>query len=336
MNKNDFFSSNKYIYLPTSTNPKVALVVDNATLAQNAFSIYNPFSQKAKLLKKISQAVFTNFNAISKMIWGVNQEDKSAFVSYLENKLGKSLVASLYFATIQDKVVMQLQTPDAEIVGYVKYPLNKVGLQHLENEKKAIEILSKNRVVQRYILYDEFDSKPFLLLTALEGEIGLIERQQIDALLLKFKRETVYKLADHPRIMELKRSLDANSMLKYLPLIEKICQNSTMEYALVYEHGDFTPWNIVKVNDNYVPFDFEHFVEDGLEYFDLIKYYYQIGKLLERMKSNELIAYISGEISVKEVRELLQLFLIKEIIRNKEENEPYEFEIKMIEILEKQ
>ena len=334
MNATDFYSSNSYIFLPTSKNPKVALAIDNSALAQNAFKLYNPFSQKAKLLNKVSQAAFINFNAISKIVWKSKEEKKSTFVSYLETKLNTSLVSSLYFATIQDKVVMQLQTLDAELLGYLKYPLNEVGLQHLKNEKRAIEILSEKKVVQKYILHDMFEGKPFLLFGALEGEIGLVDRNNIDKLLLKFKKEEVYLLANHPRIVELKRSVSNNDMSKYLTLIEDICQNSTMEYTLVYEHGDFTPWNIVKVDKDYVPFDFEHFVEDGLEYFDLIKYYYQIGKLLENMEANKLIVYIFEQIKVKEIRELLQLFLIKEIIRNKEENEPYDFEAKLLEVME--
>lgn len=336
MNATDFFSSNAYIFLPTRSNPKVALAVDNSTLVGNAFRLYNPFSTKAKLLKKVSQTAFTSFNTVSKIIWGTNQEEKSVFVSYLETKLNRSLVSSLYFATIQDKVVIQLQTPDAEIVGYLKFPLNEVGLRHLENEKKAIEILSEKRVVQKYLLHDEFDGKPFLLITALEGEIGLVERKHIDELLLRFKKEEVYRLIDHPRITELKRCVDTNDMSKYLSLIEKICQNSTMQYALVYEHGDFTPWNIVNVNGDCIPFDFEHFTEDGLEYFDLIKYYYKIGKLLENMDANELITYIFEQINIKEIRELLQLFLIKEIVRKKEENEPHTFEINVLNVMEKQ
>ena len=108
-----------------------------------------------------------------------------------------------------------------------------------------------------------------------------------------------------------------------------------MQYALVYEHGDFTPWNIVNVDKNYIPFDFEHFVEDGLEYFDLIKYYYQIGRLLEDMKAKELTAYIFKQINVKEIRELLQLFLIKEIVRNKEESETCSFEENMLILMKK-
>jgi hypothetical protein len=335
MNASDFLSSNEYFFLPTKKRPKVALAVDNSTLTKNAFKLYNPFSQKAKLLKRVSRLTFTSFNAISKTAWRVKKKKKSDFVNYLERKLDKPLVSSLYFSTINDKVVMQLQTSDSEIVGYLKYPLNDIGLQHLENEKKAIELLSEKKVIQKYLLYDEFDGKPFLLLDALEGEIGLVDRNNIDALILKFKRGKVYGLSDHPRIVELKKSVDTSDMSKYLSLIEHICQNSTMQYALVYEHGDFTPWNIVNVDRNYIPFDFEHFVEDGLEYFDLIRYYYQTGKLLEGMKAKKLIAYIFKQINVKEIRELLQLFLIKEIVRNKEESETCSFEENMLILMKK-
>ena len=88
------------------------------------------------------------------------------------------------------------------------------------------------------------------------------------------------------------------------------------------------------MDDEYIPFDFEHFVEDGLEYFDLIKYYYHIGKLLEGKKDKELVVYITKQINIKEVKDLLQLFLIKEIIRNKEENESYAFEENILEKME--
>lgn len=336
MNVTDFFSSNSYIYLPTVKNPKVALAVDNSTLAENAFNLYNPFSQKAKLLKKFSRSAFCNFNLVAKIVWGLKKEEKSDFLSYLEIKLGEPLVSSVYFSTINDKIVMQLQTTDAKIIGYLKYPLNYIGLQHLENEKQAIEILSENEVVGKYILYDEFNSKPFLLFDALEGEIGTIARNDLDDLLQKLKREEVYSLLAHPRILQLQKKVVSHDLSRYNHIIERVCHNSTLHYALVYEHGDFTPWNIIKTDGNYVPFDFEHFIKDGLEYFDLIKYYYQTGKLIQKMYGNDLVAYIQKEVDIPEILELLQLFLIKEIIRNKEENEPYDFEVKMFEAMEKQ
>ena len=332
----DFFSSNSYIILPTMKNPKVALAIDNSALAKNSFKLYNPFSQKAKNLKKVGVFAFVNFNGLSKTVWTTRKEKQSAFVSYLEMKLDRQLISSLYFSTIHDKVVMQLQTPDAEIIGYLKFPLNKVGLQHLKNEKKAIEILSEKKLVKKYLLYGEFNSKPFLLLATLDGEIDLVKRTHVDHLLLRFKREKSYLFSQHPRIVKLQESVSADDLSKYQSIIENICINSTLSYALVYEHGDFTPWNIVKVDERYVPFDLEHFVEDGLEYFDLIKYYYQIGRLLEGKNANDLVVFISEMINVKEIRELLQLFLIKEILQNREENESCDFEVNILEEITKQ
>ena len=335
MNQKDFFSNNRYIFLPSLRHPKVALVIDNRELAKKAFNLYNPFSKKAQFLKNFFYFLFIYFNGFSIIFWRSITQKKSNFIRYLETLLSTSLVSSLYLSTIDDKVVMQLQTLDAKIVGYLKYPLNKIGLQHLENEKKAIEILSKNNIVNKYILHDKFDGKPFLLLEALEGEIGLIDRHYLDRLLLIFKREEVYSLVEHPRIIELKKEVVEIGLASFSPQIKKVCDNSNMQYALVYEHGDFTPWNIVNVDGGYVPFDFEHFVEDGLEYFDLIKYYYQVGKLLNQLKAPALIAFISEQIAVQEINELLQLFLIKEIVRNKEENESYKFEASMLDVMDK-
>ncbi len=336
MKQTDFFSKNRYIFLPTSRYLKVALVTDNRELAKNSFNLYRPFSKKAQFLKKIYYLLFVDLNGFSKLFWQSKMQNKSIFIHFLETLLDIPLVSSLYFSTTGDKVVLQLQTLDARIVGYLKYPLNEIGLYHLENEKKAIKILSNNNIVNEYLLYDNFDGKPFLLLDALKGEIGLVERQYVDELLVRFSRKKTYSLAEHPRIKKLKKEVYDLGLVNYLSQIEVLCDQSKEQYALVYEHGDFTPWNIVKVKRVYIPFDFEHFVEDGLEYFDLVKYYYQIGKLLNQLDTATLITFISEQIEIKEIKTILQLFLMKEIIRNKEENEPYEFEANMLEVMSKQ
>ena len=334
MNKSEFFSNSSYIFLPTRRNPKVALVVDNAQLVENAFELYNPFSKKAKLLKRSVLVIFTNFNKFSKFIWRTKKEKKSGFVQYLENKLGTPLVSSVYFSTIHDKVVMQLQTPDAKIIGYLKYPINEVGIKHIKNELNAIRILSKKNLIQEYILFAEFNSKPFVLIAALKGEIDFIEYEYIYEILSQFKRKKKYTLSEHPRVKELIALSSFNGLTRHLSIIERISQDSTTNYELAYEHGDFTPWNIIKVDGNYVPFDFEYFVEDGIEYFDLIKYYYQVGRLVEKKSGNELILFISKETRLKELKPLLQLFLIKEINRSSEENKSYLFEDELLVALE--
>ena len=329
----NFFSSNNYLFLPTKKNPKVAIAVDDFDLAKNSFNLYNPFSLKAKFLKIISKSLYLYLNPIGKLF--TIQKEKSEFIKYLEKKLNQSLVVSVYFATIQDKAVLQLQSRDAEVLGYLKYPLNETGLKHIKNEIKAFELLSSLKIVEPYLLSGHYNNQPFLFLKELNGDIGIVNKRNIETILDRFRRESSYRLAHHPRILEMTKSIYKNRIKEYRYRIEKIIEKSTIEYQLVYEHGDFTPWNIIKVEKRYIPFDFEYFVEDGLEYFDTIKYYYQIGKLLKQKSGEALISYIYKEVDIPEIKELLELFLIKEIIRGKEENQPFEFEEKIIKILEK-
>ena len=333
MSNISFFSSSSYIFLPMKNNPKVALSVDNSLLAQNAFKLYNPFSSKAKVFKNVSEFSFTSLNLLSKLL-SVKKE-KSAFIEYLEELLEQPLSVSIYFATAKDKVVLQLQSSDAKIIGYLKYPLNTVGLKHIKNEIRAFEILSSKEIVEPYILKDNYNGKPFLLLKELDGTIDRVDQEFIENVLKKFEKDSFYVLSEHPRIKELKKQLVQNSMKEYISRVQSICDDSITKYKLVYEHGDFAPWNIVKVKGKYIPFDFEYFVEDGLEYFDIIKYYYQVGKLLESKINEELYIYVKNQINILEFKECFELFLIKEIVRQSEEGEAFEFEKNMMKIMEK-
>jgi hypothetical protein len=315
----DFFSSNSYIFLPTKNNPKVALCIDNSRLAKNAFKLYNPFSKKAQILKKFSFSLCVYGNFLSNFI--AIKQKKSAIVTYLEKLLEKELYISLYYATARDKIVMQLQTQDAQIVGYVKYPLNVQGVQRISNEIKALEILSSKNILKPYMLKDSYENRHFVILHELDGVIDIVSNDAVKTLVQKFRREKSYRLENHPRILSLKESLYTLNMFNELSALEKICKNSLVKYALVYEHGDFAPWNIVKVGDEYIPFDFEYFVEDGLEYFDLIKYYYQIGNLLEAKSGDSLKNYVCSKIDMSEIEYLYDLYLIKEEVLNNLESE---------------
>ena len=331
----DFFSSHHYIFLPTKKNLKVALAIDNSKLSYNAFKLYNPFSLKAKFFKTIMKICFKYFNILFKHLLS-NKKEKSNFIQFLEKELHTHLVVSLYFATAKDKVVLQLQSKDAKIIGYLKYPINNIGRLHLANEIKAIEILSKKRIVKSYFLQKKYKGVDFLLLKELDGSIGSITKNNIDIILNKFQRSESYILSQHPRIIELKKLLYQHGMFIYIEKIESIYKNSTLEYKLVYEHGDFAPWNIVKVKEKYIPFDFEYFVEDGLEYLDMLKYYYQIGKLLKLKKDSDLVKYMQENINTIEFKELFQIFLIKEILLSKKEKTSYIFEENILKLMEQE
>jgi hypothetical protein len=326
----NFLSASEYVFLPSKKNTKVTLAIDNKKIIENTFNLYNPFSFRAKCFKKCVKFFFLYFHVFAKFAFNVKKGTKSYFIKYLETILKQSLVSSVYFATTGDKVVIQLQSLQSDVVGYIKYPLNEIGLKHLENEKRAIEVLSSRSIIGGYLLHGEFDNTPFLLLPALEGTIGLIEKIEVVKLLSIFSRDNAFPIAEHPRVIHLIKALDDCGLMKYHPLVKRICLESRLSYSLVYEHGDFTPWNIIKVNNKFIPFDFEHFFENGLEHLDLIKYYYQIGRLLYKKTGKELIDFLLVEVDKEEFVLLFQLFLLKEIVKNTEENEPCKFEIDLL------
>ena len=334
MNDINFYSNNSYIYLPSKSNPKVAIAIDNYKYAKNAFKLYNPFSKNAKLFKKVMNILYTKFNFFTKIILS-EKKNQSEFIDYLENKLNTKLIVSIYFATLKDKVVLQLQDKDAKIIAYLKFPLNDIGLKHIQNEIDAVEILSKEDIVDSAILVDMYQGNPFIVLKEIDGDIGIVEKYNLDIILNKLKRNQTFLLTAHPRIIELKEKLNKYNLDSYVEIINNIETTSSYQYELVYEHGDFTPWNIVESNKKFIAFDYEYFIEDGLEYLDLIKYYYQIGKLLNTLKNDQLISFIKEEINIKEIELLFKIFLIKEILKNTEENESFSFEENILKLLEK-
>ena len=328
----NFLSSNAYLYLPSKKNPKVILAVDDAKITQNSFQLYNPFSKKGKILKKISR--FASLYAHPFMNLFTTQAIQSNFISYLEKKLQSKLVISVYIGTILDKVVLQLQTKEAHVIGYIKYPLNEIGYKHLQNEKKALEVLSQLNIVEPYIFYDKYQSTSFLLLPEIKGTIGIVEKRDVLQILSSLKCDTSYLLSEHPRVISLQKKLKKTQMFDLYTLLNDTIKISTKRYSLVYEHGDFAPWNIIKIENSFQAFDFEYFTEDGLEYLDLCKYYYQIGKLLENKKDEGLIDYVFENISVEEKIIVFKIFLIKEIVESLEENIIRQFEIDLLQRLE--
>lgn len=326
----NFFSKSRYLHLPSANNPRVSLVIDTKEDALNAFKLYNPFSVKAKVFKKVAAFFFINFNAIFKHLFVVERTQKSEFIAFIEKKLKCELHASVYNATAKDKVVLQLQSKN-KIVGYLKFPLNKEGIVNIKNEANAIALLSKRGIIAPALMTGEYKETPFLILPELKGRITTIHDEDIDAILGGLRKEQKYKLESHPRVHDLKKEIQKLKLPKEYQLIfDILLQNSKESYHETYEHGDFAPWNIIKTNTGFIPFDFEFFVEDGIDYFDAIKYHFQVGRLLKNKSCNALLTYIYSKIKPVEPEIIVSLFLFKEIIALSKLDKDYSFEEQML------
>ena len=178
-----FLSAGTFVVLPTKSNPRVFLSIDNGKVAKLAFNLYNPFSNKAKLLKAVLKFVCLHANPLGKVLAPTIKASKSELISFLEETLDTApLTSSVYIATIKDKVVLQLQA-DNRVIGYVKYPLNDIGLKHVLNEKRAIDLLSKKQLIDSYLLFDSYNETPFIVLKGLDGKIKKNNNKDINIIL---------------------------------------------------------------------------------------------------------------------------------------------------------
>jgi len=330
-NINNFFSENEYIFIPSTSNPKVILAIDNKEIKNNSFKLYNPFSYKAKIYKFFLKNLY-NFSIISNA-FKVSHTD-SPFINYLNRQFNEKFISSIYKSTEEDKVVIQLQT-SRQIFAYIKFPLNETGCKRILNEKKAINALSKLNIVEHYLAFDYFEKNPFLVLKPLDGVYSLYNKESILSLLEKLKSNEETNLLDHPRTIEIAEILKKDKIL-YKRFYRAISR-SRNSYKIVYEHGDFAPWNIIKSkrDNRLILFDFEYFVEKGLEWLDFIKYYYQIGRLLKNYNMIKIINYVYAHFDIKEKDILFQFFLYKEIADKMRENKTCEFEINLLKMIEK-
>lgn len=331
MNVINFLSSETYIVLPTKACPKVYLVVTNGKLAKQAFELYNPFSFKAKILKAFARIMFVYLNPLAKTLLPTIKFKCSPFITFLEGKFQKKISSSVYISTVKDKVVLQLQGVDG-ILGYLKYPVTSDGKERLFNEKKAISILSKINLTPDVVLSDNYNDQPFIVLQYLKGSIGLVGKTDCNYILEKLKKTKKFKLIAHPRVLDFKNKIHLHQLDELDSRLDNIIKKSKHEYLEVYEHGDFAPWNLIKTNTGTIPFDFEYFVESGLENLDEIKYHFQIQTLLNKKNGLELIQILNAKINIKEFHLSLQLFLIKEILNKHELQEDYCFEYSLLKL----
>jgi hypothetical protein len=327
-----FFSEDIYISIPNRQNPKVVLAVGDKNKAKKSFEIYNPFSAKAKIFKSIVRFLSVSCNTFFVKLANVEKHRNSAFIHFLNEEFQINFTASIYNATLKDKVVIQLQS-EGLIFGYVKFPINEHGLKNIKNEIYAIELLSRQGIMNLEMQCLKFQGTPFFILPDLQGNFESIPDNEVLKLVESYKKTVVFKLENQPRILEIKDFFVAQNLKEELAILNTILQTSKEYYHEVYEHGDFAPWNIVKTKEGLAAFDFEYFTEKGLEYFDLIKYHFQVGRLLKGKNQTDLYAYISEKIKIKEIKEILSLFLLKEIMNCFQQEKTAEFESKMLIII---
>lgn len=314
-----YTSNSEYILLPTVNNPKVVL---NLSVKKYSFDLYNPHSLKAQILKRIAY-LFPYFNKV--------HFEKSEFVKYLERKLEVDIYISIYTATDKDKYVLQVCTA-GKTIGYIKISNSKSGFKRIENEIKAIRLLKEKSLTNIELVdTEQYQENIFLFTSPFKILNEKVDEKNLINLLSKYKKNIFHTLKEHPRIQWIQHHLETDDLRNICTKI--IIKIGDIEVLEVYEHGDCAPWNLCFINNEIELFDFEYFFEKGLEYFDLIKYFFQIETLLNGLSGSKLIETLTNKLESEYAIDFIGLFLLKEIIVKKNDMQDYQREISLLNIL---
>jgi thiamine kinase-like enzyme len=321
----NFYSNSTYIALPTKNKPRVELAINEKLTKSIAFKLYQPFSFKAKLLKRIGY-LFPLLNRF--------EAEKSDFVLFLEKRYQKAIITSVYHATAKDKVVLQLQS-DSKLIGYMKVGITASGNQRITNEIKALKLL-KHLNTPKLLDSGEYLGHKFVFISAINGEQIELSFNTVTTLLKSLhstESQKYFLLKDHPRTTQIKDCLKAAKQNEFMAIFNDL--DLVIQTQLCYEHGDFAPWNILKSDGELALIDFEYFKADGIQEFDLIKYYYQIGSLLKKHKKQQLISYVESNTKLKYFSSFFKLYLLKEVCIKLKEKKITTEEYDLLKLLEK-
>lgn len=332
--QDDFYSEGSYLNFP-KTKKKVSLFVNSYAFFSTSIKLYQPFSRRAILFKKGLIILAKTVPSILKLI--SNKKEKGGFIIWIERQLGKKLFSSIYYPTIFDKLVIQLTTEEESILGYVKIGLNKKGNAKILREKQAIEILltNTNLLLDNYLIEEGvYKKNEFIIVKEIEGISKELTELEISTILNRLKKSQEFVLKEHPGFIKLYHNSVKSNIKELKEFLEIVRNISKVKYKLVYEHGDFAPWNIIEDNEGNIKlFDLEYFIKDGIEYLDKFNYYYQTEKLLKKLETNELITSLKTKIKIREFDIIFGTFLVNKILYKVKEDSPFNNEIELLKII---
>ena len=219
---------------------------------------------------------------------GWRKETRPVPVIYFGTPCKTRKLVTLFFDSITSKLCI-----------IVKMPLSKLASRTIKREFKILGDLQKRKVnIAPRPLH--FDKKTGIACqSAINGRptgrnFTILHRMFLESLRLSNKTISIYE-----KSLQLQKQLELTSLLNpslklILNKLLKDCKDST-QFLPVYVHGDFSPWNIKKLeNGALVAFDWEMGDPNGLPVYD-ISFFFLIQSYLfnEKFNLNRIFNFLS-------------------------------------------
>lgn len=167
------------------------------------------------------------------------------------------------------QITVQVRDQRNRVLGYVKYAEAEVAKRKLANEHALLTALPP-RVAPQVLKYGTFHEGMAMVSTPLRGrkvQPVLPPRDEVLTLLKQLVRpDPPVALDAHPYLTRLPRTAQVTRLLDQL---------SGRPWPIVFQHGDFLPWNLRYALDGSLrAFDWEHGTQNGFPLLDLAYHLY--------------------------------------------------------------
>jgi len=336
-----------WLAFPNNKNPK--LWVSNKSSLKTAFSLYNPYSKKAKTLKKIIMFMPKKVGQLFlKLPTSNKQQDTFGFYKkHIDKILNIDSIINISPGTKSKHQKSTIQIIENGIIKYYLKASDKPATIKLsENEYKILNILANNKgpiSTPAAICGEKLSSHYFLIQTAPAGNYSQSDTSfnapQTNALLYLYGLGTselnlTHYISDIARNIFETQPLVKKKLLNTLEKLDQYHKNKKIRLAL--SHGDFTPWNIlINKNKELFIFDWEHGNETSPLLFDFFHFHYMIIKLLTHNKPQDINTYLNNlyhkkdlqlffnymNINESDFKLYKMLYIIQIVLREIEEND---------------
>jgi len=324
----------RFVVLPSREAPRWVLPTNDAQQIAEAFQIYQPYTMKARMLKRLLSGAI-KIGWIRRLhprllVASINPLPLERLVTELTGERRPSFALSLGTATRYSKVTVQVSRSDGVRIAYIKFPLTEGAITHVQHEAETLKLLSQFPALRPHIpelLHaGEWQGSYILIQTCGPSGRGPLEFGSAHEHLL----QTLWSVnrterPGHVLVEEVAARWQEFALrlnVEWQQLGRKALDQANLELGGIQipcgiMHGDFTPPNTRADKERLFLFDWEYASWQAPILWDVFHFHIKTGRALEKIREAGIPIGQSAAI-----RASLMLYLLNSVCQLLDEGAP--------------
>ena len=324
----------RFVVLPSREAPRWVLPTDDAQQIAKAFQIYQPYTMKARILKRLVSGAI-KIGWIRRLlprilVASINPLPLERLVTELTGERRPSFALSLGTATRYSKLTVQVSRSDGARIAYIKFALTKAAITHVKHEAETLELLSQFPALRPHIpelLHaGEWQGSYILIQTCGPSGRGPLEFGSAhEHLLHTLWSVNRTKKPGHVLVEEVAARWQEFALclnVEWQQLGRRALDQANLELGGIeipcgIMHGDFTPPNTRADKERLFLFDWEYASWQAPLLWDVFHFHIKTGRALDKIREDGIPIGQSAAI-----RASLVLYLLNSVCHLLDEGAP--------------